>query len=284
MAERAPPLSLAMGEDSRPLARRPLAGGRDFVLETVECHCCMTGWSQPEPVARFGIVFVRRGCFHRRVNGAESFVDPTVVYFERPDDEQQIAHPAGGDSCTALYLSEAALSQLWGGEPGLPDKPLATDANTDLRQRLLLAAVERGDSGDVEESVLDLAVAVLTCSSPERLASGRPATAAARRRVVSAAREALASSPRAGVIELARRVAVSPHHLSRVFKAETGLTISRYRNRLRVRLALERLSEGEPCLARLAADLGFADQAHLARVVRQELGATLSSFRGRLAS
>jgi AraC-like DNA-binding protein len=172
------------------------------------------------------------------VNGAESFVDPTVVYFERPDDEQQIAHPAGGDSCTALYLSEAALSQLWGGEPGLPDDPLATDANTDLRQRLLLAAVERGDSGDVEESMLDLAVAVLAGSSPERLASGRPATAAARRRVVSAAREALASSPRAGVIELARRVAVSPHHLSRVFKAETGLTISRYRNRLRVRLAL----------------------------------------------
>jgi AraC-like DNA-binding protein len=140
------------------------------------------------------------------------------------------------------------------------------------------------DSGDVEESVLDLAVAVLACSSPERLAWGRPATAAARRRVVSAAREALASNPRAGVIELARRVAVSPHHLSRVFKAETGLTISRYRNRLRVRLALERLSEGEPCLARLAADLAFADQAHLARVVRQELGATPSSFRGRLAS
>lgn len=105
----------------------------------------------------------------------------------------------------------------------------------------------------------------------------------ARRRVVADAREALVENPRTGIIELARRVAVSPHHLSRLFKSETGETISRYRNRLRVRLALERLAEGEPSLARLAADIGFADQAHLARVVRRELGATPSLLRERLA-
>ena len=87
-----------------------------------------------------------------------------------------------------------------------------------------------------------------------------------------------------GVVALAQRIAVSPHHLSRVFKAETGETISRYRNRLRVRLALERLAEGEPCLARLAAELGFADQAHLSRVVRRELGTTPSDLRARLTA
>jgi len=132
--------------------------------------------------------------------------------------------------------------------------------------------------------VVDLASEVLERAEPGRVAAGRPSTVQARRQVVGAAREALAESPRAGVIELARRVAVSPHHLSRVFKAETGETISRYRNRLRVRLALERLAAGEPCLARLAAELGFADQAHLARVVRQELGTTPSLLRERLAS
>ena len=210
-------------------------------------------------------------------------VRPTVVYFERPDDEQQIAHPAGGDSCTALYLSEAMLAALVGGEPGLPDEPLASDADTDLRQRLLLAAVVRGDAGDVAEAVVELAADVLERSAPQRVAAGRPATALARRRIVGDAREALVANPRAGVLELANLVAVSPHHLSRVFKAETGETISRYRNRLRVRLTLERLAEGELCLARLAAELGFADQAHLARVVRRELGATPSLLRERLA-
>ena len=271
-------------EQPRPLAKTSLVDGGDFVLETVECRCGHTGWSPPENVARYAIVFVRRGCFHRRLNGTESFVDSTVLYFERPDDEQQIAHPAGGDSCTALYLSEAMLATMWGGEADLPDEPLPSDARTDLQQRLLLAAVVRGDAGDATELVVDLASTVLARSAPKRVASGRPATARARRLLVDEVRQALVESPRAGVIELARRVAVSPHHLSRVFKAETGQTISRYRNRLRARLALERLGAGEPCLARLAADLGFADHAHLARVLRREVGATPSRLRERLAS
>jgi AraC-like DNA-binding protein len=271
-------------EEPRSLAKTPLAVGGDFAVETVECNCGTSGWSEPEKVARYGIVFVREGCFRRRLNGTDSFVDPTVVYFERPDDEQQIAHPAGGDLCTVLYLSEGMLAAIWGGVPGLPGEPLASDARTDLRQRLLLAALLRGDPADVEELVVGLASDILERSAPTRVASGRPATRRARRSAVSAAREALAESPRTGLIELAQRVAVSPHHLSRVFKAETGMTISRYRNRLRVRLALERLAAGEPCLARLAADLGFADQAHLARVVRRELGATPSRLRDRLAA
>jgi AraC-like DNA-binding protein len=269
-------------EESR-LAKTPLAEGPGFVLETVECRCSESGWSAPEQVARYGIVFVRRGCFRRRLNGVDSFVDPTVLYFERPDDEQQIAHPSGGgDSCTTLYLSDSMLARLWGGEPGLPDEPLASDPETDLRQRLLLAAVMRGDEADVAAAVVGLAAAVLERSEPRRVASGRPSTLLSRQRTVAAAREALAENPQVGVVELAERVAVSPHHLSRVFKRETGETISRYRNRLRVRLALERLAAGEPCLARLAAELGFSDQAHLARVVRQELGSAPSLLRERL--
>src|ERR671936_3008976 len=130
-------------EELRRLEKSSLVVGGDFVLESVECRCGTTGWSPPEPAGSFGIVFVRRGGFYRRLNGTESFVDPTVLYFERPDDEQQIAHPAGGDSCTALYLSEAMLSAICGGEPDLPDEPIGSDAATDLRLRLLVAAVER---------------------------------------------------------------------------------------------------------------------------------------------
>ncbi len=48
----------------------------------------------------------------------------------------------------------------------------------------------------------------------------------------------------------------------------TGVTVSQYRNRPRVSLALDRLAQGEPDLATLACDLGFADHAHLTRTVR----------------
>jgi transcriptional regulator GlxA family with amidase domain len=60
--------------------------------------------------------------------------------------------------------------------------------------------------------------------------------------------------------------------LSRVFRQETGETLSRFRNRVRVRAALDRLAAGAPDLARLAADLGFADHAHLTRALRSEVG------------
>ena len=43
----------------------------------------------------------------------------------------------------------------------------------------------------------------------------------------------------------ARALALSPHHLSRVFHASTGHTIARHRMRLRTRAALERLGRGE---------------------------------------
>ena len=266
------------------LEKQVLAANGEFTVEAVECRCGTTGWSRPEAAARHAIVFVRHGCFRRRVNGSESFVDPTVVYFERPDDEQQIAHPAGGDSCTVLYLADELLAALWGGEPGLPCEPVRTAATADLRQRSLVAALVRDDTSDVAESVITLAAEVLERADPDRARSGRPVTALARRRVAAAAREALVDDPGAGVIELARRIAVSPHHLSRVFRTETGETISRYRNRLRVRLALDRLAAGEPSLARLAAELGFADQAHLTRVVRRELGETPSAVRELLAT
>jgi AraC-like DNA-binding protein len=84
-------------------------------------------------------------------------------------------------------------------------------------------------------------------------------------------------------VELASLLAVSPHHLSRVFRAQTGHTIARHRMRLRARAALDRLAGGELELARLAAELGFADQSHLTRVVRAETGATPSALRAALS-
>jgi AraC-like DNA-binding protein len=100
---------------------------------------------------------------------------------------------------------------------------------------------------------------------------------------VDGAREALAADTERSLPELARELAVSPHHLSRIFRAATGATVARHRMRLRARAALERLADGEANLGRLAADLGFADQSHLCRVVRAETGGTPTALRRALA-
>jgi AraC-like DNA-binding protein len=77
---------------------------------------------------------------------------------------------------------------------------------------------------------------------------------------------------------------VSPYRLSRAFTRELGVSLTRYRNRMRVARALDRLEQGELRLAALAADLGFADQAHLCRTMREHLGHTPTALRRLLAT
>jgi AraC-like DNA-binding protein len=231
------------------------------------------------------LVFVRRGCFVRSAEGMEALLDPTVAYCLNPGEEQRYDHPhEHGDDCTAVFLSAGLVASLWGGDQILPTVPFPTGAGIDLEHRLLLAATRRkADPHELVERAIALSARALERSDPRRVAAGRPATARARRALADGAREALAAEPGRSLPELARALAVSPHHLSRIFRAATGHTISRHRMRLRARSALERLSGGEGDLARLAADLGFADQSHLCRVVRTETGRTPSSLRHVLA-
>lgn len=266
------------------LTAKVLARTPELEVRDVRCRSDRSSWSPPEEGRSFVVVFVRRGCFWRRVNGSESMLDSTVAYFSRPGEEQQIAHPCdGGDACTAISLSDDLLAGFWGGEPGLPDRPAFTTPRLDLEQRLLVSGGGPTDETEVTEKVVSLVAGVLAQSRPDRVAAGRPGTTAARRHLIADAREALAVDPSIGLLALARQLAVSPHHLSRLFRAQTGETVTGYRNRLRVRLVLERLAEGERSLARLAADLGFADHAHLTRVVRNEVGSAPSHLRAALA-
>jgi AraC-like DNA-binding protein len=231
------------------------------------------------------LVFVRRGCFVRRVDGAAHLLDPTRAYCINPGQEQRYDHPHDhGDDCTAIAFAPGLLASLWGGDPTLPAAPLANPPAVDLEHRLLLAAGRRGaDAHVLTERAIRLAATALEQADARRVAAGRPATVHARRRLVDAAHEALAADPDHPLPALAAQLGVSAHHLSRSFSAVTGHTVARHRMRLRTRSALERLAGGERSLARLAADLGFADQSHLCRVIRAETGRSPAALRQALA-
>jgi len=101
------------------------------------------------------------------------------------------------------------------------------------------------------------------------------------RTAVTAARAAIqADHPAAqALMPLAALLSISPFRLSRAFSNEMGVSLTRYRNHVRLKRVLDRLEEGEDNLAVLAADLQFADQAHLCRTVRQHLGHTPTALR-----
>jgi len=225
------------------------------------------------------LVFVRAGSFRRQVNGRERFMDAVSAYFETPGGEQQIAHPGtGGDACTAIELSQDLAGVLADDDPARISEPRLTPVDVALAVQLLTRQASRADRFEVTETVIRLVSAAIT--GPGRLPSPpRATTQTAWRRLADGTKQILSCDPGASLHELARRQAVSPHHLSRVFHACTGKTVSAYRNQLRVREALERLADGERSLTGLASDLGFADHAHMTRTLRREAGAVPSVLR-----
>ncbi len=116
-----------------------------------------------------------------------------------------------------------------------------------------------------------------------RPANCRPPTWHRYRRLVDEVREAIDEDVRLHLRELAELAGVSAYDLSRTFRLVTGLTVSRYRLRLRLQHAIERLFAGDDDLARIAVDVGFSDQAHFTRALRDETGLTPGVLRSRLA-
>ncbi|MEU7579791.1 AraC family transcriptional regulator [Streptomyces sp. NPDC041068] len=256
-----------------PVERQTFLRTDDILLADVRCGGAPKGWTPPRPATVFGLVMVRRGLVRGRIQGVEQLLDPASVYVERLGSEQQFAHPCGDDVYTEIVLSEPQVADLLGGDPTVPEGLVFTTPRLALAHRLLLTrARTEADAFELTERTTAVAARILSQLAPARVASGHPRSARTRRRLVDDTRAALGTGVPQSLTSLARAVGCSPHHLSRVFSTETGTTLTRYRNRLRLAHALERLAEGERDLALLAHDLGFSDQSHLTHTLRHATG------------
>ncbi|QWF81171.1 HTH-type transcriptional activator RhaS [Amycolatopsis sp. CA-230715] len=231
-----------------------------FVLRVVDCTAEHPHWSPPESTSGTQVVLVRRGRFRLESRGRRVTVDPTTGYLHPPGHEARFAHPAGGDTCTSITLPGHALTAA------VEAAPVRVDARLELAHRALLrTGSDPAFAG--AEAVVDLLRLALRRQPDEAPAPGSHDLADRAREAV------LADEPGAtGLVALAHLLETSPSHLSRTFRHHVGMTVSRYRNRVRISRALRRIDEGETNLASLAADLGFSDQAHFTRTMRRELG------------
>lgn len=262
-----------------------IATGDGVSVEQVRVRAETARWSEPEVPAGYRLVFVRRGIFRARVGGHMLLADPAIAYAGGPGIEQSIAHRVRvDDTWTSVGISESLMDGLnRQGRPLGISIPITGDVAV-AHRLLVVRARQRTDSFELAERVIRLAGTLLApCTLA--IAATRPATAAGRRRLVESVRELLlAADPgRSGLAGMARCVGCSPHHLSRVFHQETGMTLTRYRNRIRAFRALDAIEGGDKDLAALAARLGFADHAHLTRTVRSECGHTPRELRQLLA-
>ncbi len=74
---------------------------------------------------------------------------------------------------------------------------------------------------------------------------------------------------------------VSPYHLSHVFSAESGFTLSSYLTHVRMEQATQRLRIGRLGVAEVAREVGFHDPRYFGRVFKGHYGISPSVFRSR---
>ena len=162
-----------------------------------------------------------------------------------------------------------------GGFSGFVDGPVQA-----LRDRVLGMADAFGADGAAFERALAGAattaemVEIVTAFLRARRPPPDPQRALVRA-VVEAMRDA---PPGTGVADVAREFAVAPRTLQRMFAAHVGATPKRVLQRFRHQDAADRLAAPEPGgLARLAAELGYFDQAHFTQDFRAATGRVPSS-------
>jgi AraC family transcriptional regulator len=248
-----------------------------------------------EPNATHSIVLVRRGLFRRTRRDETLLADPNHVLLFNAAEPCRFAHPIpGGDDCTILAVeTHRALELVARHAPGDAEDPetpfrLGHGISSPRVARIhyeLLALLRKGDT----TLVLDDALSVLVQESVRAVYGATPARRAApsartrRRRcdlveaVCMAIHNRLHSPP--GLGELAGAFGCSPFHLSHVFRQTTGVSLRRYVQQLRARIAADRLAAGAPDLTEVALDLGYSDHSHLTNAFRREWGLPPSRFR-----
>jgi len=255
------------------VAQRP-----DFTVSAVTCRDDHRGWAAETTSEDYRIVLVRRGRFRRRADGVAGYVDPSMGYVGVPGEGEEFAHPRGGDLCTAIRVDAALWTSIAGEDAALDRGAVYVDARLDLAHRRLLAT-----GGDPDYAAAEQLLGLLSGALRQVVAGTMPSpgSASTDHRLVAMACEAIgAGHPAAGdLLSLAALLEVSPFRLSRAFSRRLGVSLTHYRNRVRVGWALDLIEAGETGLAAVAAQLGFADQAHLGRTVKRHCGHTPTALR-----
>jgi AraC family transcriptional regulator len=274
------------GQASQP--RTTLYRSPSVAVDDVVCRARHRSLGTEEASDIHTVVFVRMGAFVREVGGQSCCADPTRVLFFTRGQPYRVAHPfEGGDTCTILAPSTETLIEIGCRHPDDPF-PVLHAWSTPRAMRLhyaLIAGLGRGehDALATQELALELLVEALGAARPEPALARSAADSPAHRDLAEAAKAMLLTRYQSppSLDELARTLGCSPFHLSRTFSRVAGVPLRRHLDRLRLRLALERLARGAADLTDLALDLGYADHSHFTNAFRREFGAPPSTFRRR---
>jgi AraC family transcriptional regulator len=275
--------------------------GSGWSLGLWRCEAPEPGTHAPERATHHLIVFPTHGGYARRIEGVRELLDASRVVYFNADEWYEVDHPfGGGDRCTVLSLEPELVASIagagtaldrTGSTPRFAATSRASSGPLHLAQRMLSA---RGLSTGADPIALDAQAfqvidaalprggkrssqpsrAAGRTAGPQSATTKRTATAEHHRRAVERALEKIHAEHRSALslAEIARAAAYSPFHFCRLFRAQVGVSLHRYLNRLRLREALEEVMDCRSDLGPVALRYGFSSHSHFSEAFRREFG------------
>ena len=248
------------------------------LLHEVRCSETSRAAGEEEEEGVFSVNVPLAGLYVHKYGRLSLVGAPGLALLMNRGDVHRTAHPAaGGDRSLEIVLSDRVAEPFTRARTDrFPRRAVRVPLDVDRGVRQLARAASSGDATSLElDGRVDWCLSRFLGSVPVGpLSAHQHAT-------VDAALEYLAwhFTEDGDLPSVAAAVGTSPHHLSRLFHAGTGITLSGYRTELRVRAAVERLSNGASDLSSVACDVGFFDHAHMTRTFRRLLGRTPTDIR-----
>ncbi|MFZ1161579.1 helix-turn-helix domain-containing protein [Mycobacterium sp.] len=131
---------------------------------------------------------------------------------------------------------------------------------------------------ELHEQLIDAPTAAARFSILENFLLSRPWSSARRHPGVAAAIAAIEHNPSIRIADIRDLVGLSTKRLIALFRAEVGLSPKAYARIRRFQSALRLLGTGSAAGARIAADVGYFDQAHFVREFRSFTGMTPTQY------
>lgn len=242
------------------------------------------------PATNCAVVFPRTACWIRYSGSTAFAANPSLATIYNPGQEYtREVISAEGDRCEWFGVApEVAVDIAASYDPNAldhherPFRALAApvDRSLYLEQRALFTRLEREvvNTMETEEAIIALASAVIARSRNIRSSSKHDK---AHRDLAERAKALLCRNPceQHRLSDVAIELEVSPFHLCRVFREQTGSTLREFKTDLRVRKALEHLSDPSIDLSRIAFECGFSSHSHFTAAMRSKFGQTPSSLR-----
>lgn len=250
---------------------------------------------QGEIPQNFEIVLPRAGAYQRRDTHGTFLADPNHILFYNMGEPYDITHIIKGeDTSTVFIIAPSLLTEMMRAyNPHVENNPhrlfqsshIIFNSYLQILQYKLLRADRRSlDTLAVEEEIITLMGEILRASHRGRVYDPRPSRNTIRAHAeqthhVKTFLNSHIQSP-LQLEQIASAVHLSPFHLCRIFKQNTGLTLHHYVKRLRLFNAAEQMLEHPTArLDLLALEYGFSNHGNFSAAFRQTFGMKPSELR-----